>query len=156
MQAYPDIDETYEMGKVVTAFKVQNMDDIARLAAGDTEQLPRTYQGEAVVDTGAVHLYLKKSVIEQLGLRPIRSWRSRTMSNLIETRRVFAAVDCEIMGRNGTFDVIEIPDDLPNIIGQIPLEHFDWVIDTKNRKLIGNPEHGGEWIDECFLEGNAG
>ena len=150
IHAYPEIEQDYEMGKVVTAFKVQNWGDIERLAVGDTDRPPRTYEGEAVIDTGAVHLYLKKSVIEQLGLRPIRTWRSRTMSNLIETRRVFSPVDCEVMGRNGTFDVIEVPDDLPNIIGQIPLEHFDWVIDMKNRKLIGNPEHGGEWIDECF------
>ncbi len=145
MKSYPDIDETYEMGKVVTAFKVQNWGDIARLAAGDTDRPPRTYEGEALVDTGAIYLYLKKTAIEQLGLRPIRTSRSPTMSNVIETRRVFSPVDCEIMGRNGTFDVVEVPDQLPNIIGQIPLEHFDWVIDAKNRKVIGNPAHGGEW-----------
>jgi len=37
------------------------------------------------------------------------------------------------------------PDALPNIVGQISLEDLDWVVDSKNQKLIPNPEdwHGG-------------
>jgi hypothetical protein len=45
---------------------------------------------------------------------------------------------------------MELPDDLPNIVGQIPLESMDWVIDPAGRKLIGNPEHGGELLHEEF------
>jgi hypothetical protein len=44
----------------------------------------------------------------------------------------------------------ELPNDLPNIVGQIPLESMDWVIDITRRKLIGNPEHGGELLNEEF------
>ncbi len=141
-----------EMGKVVVQIKLQNYEDIARLAWGDTDRPPRTVETEAVIDTGAVKLYLRKLVIAQLGLRPLSEFTSLTMSNRIETRRVFSLVDLEIMGRSGHFDVIEIPDRLPNIVGQIPLEYLDWVVDTRNRRLIGNPEHGGEWIDEAFGE----
>ena len=94
----------------------------------------------------------RRSIIAALGLREIRTWRSRTMSNIIETRRVFSPVDLEIMGRSGTFEVVELPDELPNIIGQIPLEFMDWVIDMRSHQLAGNPEHGGEWIDENYGE----
>ena len=31
--------------------------------------------------------------------------------------------------------VIEVPDTLPNIIGQIPLEDLDWVVDCRNQKF---------------------
>ena len=55
----------------------------------------------------------------------------------------------EILGHTGRFDVVEISDSLPNIIGQIPLEDLDWVVDCKNQKLIPNPEHPhGEQADE--------
>ena len=37
MNAYPEIDQDYEMGKVVTQIKVQNLGDIERLAAGDDD-----------------------------------------------------------------------------------------------------------------------
>ncbi|HZV36161.1 MAG TPA: hypothetical protein VFB72_16410 [Verrucomicrobiae bacterium] len=37
----------------------------------------------------------------------------------------------------------------PNIVGQIPLEAMDWVVDCKNQKLIPNPEHKhGEMCDD--------
>jgi hypothetical protein len=25
------------------------------------------------------------------------------------------------------------------------IEALDWVVDTKGQRLIGNPDHGGEW-----------
>ena len=152
MKPYPDFTENYAMGKITTKIKVQNWDDLTLLALGETGRRPRTFEGEAIVDTGAVHLYLRKSVIAQLGLRPLRTWTSRTMSNIVETRQVFSPVDLEIMGRSGTFQVVELPDELPNVVGQIPLEFMDWVIDMGAHKLTGNPEHGGEWIDEEYAE----
>ena len=33
---------------------------------------------------------------------------------------------------------------MPVLIGQIPLEQFDLVLDLRNRRLSGNPAHGGE------------
>ncbi|HEV7402934.1 MAG TPA: hypothetical protein VGO11_08415 [Chthoniobacteraceae bacterium] len=152
MQSYPEITEDYEMGKVVTQIKVQNWNDIERLAMGETDKAPRSFEGEALVDTGAVHLYLRKSVIAQLGLRPTRHWTSYTMSNRPETRRVFSHVDLEIMGRSWSFEVIELPDELPNVVGQIPLEAMDWVIDMRTHRLTGNPDHGGEWRGDEYTE----
>jgi hypothetical protein len=58
-------------------------------------------------------------------------------------------VALETQGRVGRFDVVTVPDSLPNIVGQIPLEDLDWVVDSQNQKLIPNPEHpNGELADE--------
>lgn len=104
---------------------------------------------DALVDTGAVKFYLKSSVIRELGLREIGEIKSRTMSARSETRKVFSPVALEIQGRTGRFDVVEVPDALPNIVGQIPLEDLDWVVDCRSQKLIPNPEHKhGELSDE--------
>jgi hypothetical protein len=35
------------------------------------------------------------------------------------------------------------------VIGQVPLELMDWVVDPKRQRLIGNPEHGGEYMVEA-------
>ena len=72
------------------------------------------------------------------------------MSNRRETCRLFAPVELEIQGRNTQYQVTELPDDLPNIVGQIPLESMDWVIDVAGQRLIGNPAHGGELLHEEF------
>ena len=138
------------MGKVVVKFKVANWSDVESLALGQTTRPPRFVEAEALVDTGATGFYLKASVIAQLGLRQIGERTALTMSNRRETRRLFSPADLEVQGRNTQYQVTELPDELPNIVGQIPLESMDWVIDMTGRKLIGNPEHGGELLHEEF------
>jgi predicted aspartyl protease len=137
------------MEKVMTRIKVANWDDLALLAVGARQEEARAIETDALVDTGAVKFYLKSSIIRELGLRPIGEMQSRTMSARLETRKVYSPVALEVLGRTGRFDVVELPDSLPNIVGQIPLEDMDWVVDCKNQKLIPNPEHKhGEQADE--------
>jgi hypothetical protein len=45
---------------------------------------------------------------------------------------------------------MEVPDDVPVLIGQVPLEQLDFVVDLQARRLIGNPAHGGEHIIEMY------
>ncbi|PWU21176.1 MAG: aspartyl protease [Verrucomicrobia bacterium] len=134
---------------MTTRIRVQNWLDAELIAVGSRKEKPRAVEIDALVDTGAVKFYLKSSVIRQLGLRPIGEIKSRTMSDRAEMRKVFSPVSLEIQGRTGRFDVVEVPDSIPNIVGQIPLEDMDWVVDCRNQKLIPNPEHKhGELSDE--------
>jgi hypothetical protein len=47
-------------------------------------------------------------------------------------------------------DVMEVPDDVPARVGQIPLEHLDFVVDLRSRTLIGNLAHGDEHVYELY------
>lgn len=38
----------------------------------------------------------------------------------------------------------------PVLIGQLPLEGLDFIVDPKKQKLVGNPEHGGEQMIEMY------
>ena len=137
------------MGQVSTRIKVANWLDLEKLALGERTEPPRSAETEALVDTGAVRFYLQASVVKQLGLRPIRKMRSRTMADVSVERTVYSPVDLEIQGRSGTFEVVEVPDSLPNVVGQIPLEQLDWIVDPPNRRLIPNPAHKhGEMCDD--------
>lgn len=138
-----------DLGKVTARIKVTNWLDSEMLTMGARKEAPRTVETDALVDTGAVKFYLKTSIVQQLGLHPIGEIKTRTMSDRSEARTVFSPVALEIQGRTGRFDVIEVPDSLPNIVGQIPLEDLDWVVDCRNQKLIPNPEHKhGELCDD--------
>ena len=55
-----------------------------------------------------------------------------------------------IQDRVCTMDVVEVPDDTPVLIGQLPLEQLDFVVDLRSRSLIGNPAHGGEQMLELY------
>jgi predicted aspartyl protease len=137
------------MGQVNTRIKVANWFDLEKVALGERAEPARSAEVDALVDTGAVLFYLKSSLVKQLGLRPTRKVLSRTMANVSVERTVYSPVDLEIKGRSGTFEVVEVPDTLPNIVGQIPLERLDWVVDLRGQQLIPNPEHKhGELFDE--------
>jgi hypothetical protein len=63
---------------------------------------------------------------------------------------LYGPVHLIVQGRDCNMDVVEVSDDVPVLIGQIPLEHLDFVVDPRNRKLIGNPAHGGEHVYELY------
>jgi hypothetical protein len=41
-------------------------------------------------------------------------------------------------------------DESPVLIGRAPLDLLDFVVDPVGRRLIGNPDHGGEWMIEPY------
>src|SRR5438128_12603883 len=104
---------TGNMGRVTTRIRVENWLDAGMLAVGARKEKPRVVETDALVDTGAVKFYLKSSIIQQLGLRPVGEIKSRTMSARSESRTVFSPVSLEIQGRTGHFDVVDVPDSLP-------------------------------------------
>jgi hypothetical protein len=68
----------------------------------------------------------------------------------ITQMNIYGAARLTVQGRFCTIDVAEVPDDCPVLIGQVPLELLDFVVDPKGQKLIGNPEHGGVQMIELY------
>lgn len=142
--------ETAEMGRVTTDATIENLKDLwdaerGRLPAGEV----RRVIGDALVDTGATLLSLPIHLISQLGLVKTASKRV-TSSTGLANANVYEAVRLTIQGRSCTMDVMEVPDGVPVLIGQLPLEHLDFVVDLREHKLVGNPAHGGEHMYELF------
>ena len=63
---------------------------------------------------------------------------------------MFGTVRLSVQGRECNCDVLEVADDCPVLIGQVPLELLDWVVDPAGQRLIGNPAHGGEQMVELY------
>ena len=143
--------EISTMGKVQVAARVENLEDLFKVEAGTlaADQVRAIEVPNALVDTGAVMLSLPKRLVAELGLKPYRTRRVRTVGGIIDTG-ICAAVRLTIQGRDFTTDVAEIPDDCPVLIGQIPLEGLDFIVDPVGQRLIGNPEHGGEHMIDIY------
>ena len=137
--------ETSTMGKVLVTAKVESLEDLFSAEKGvlPAGQVRSVEVSDALVDTGATGLLLPKRLIAQLGLQPLRTRQSRTIAGTTPLT-VYRAVRLTVQGRDCISDVAEIPDEFSVIIGQVPLELLDWVVDPKRQRLIGNPEHGGE------------
>ena len=144
--------EIATMGRVTTEAMVENLQDLwdvnrSMLAA---DQIRKVTISDALVDTGATTLSLPSRLIKDLGLRKTSSKQVTTSSGEIVEAALYDAVRLTIQDRNCTIDVLEVPDNLPALIGQIPLELLDFVVDLRGRKLIGNPAHGGEHMFELY------
>ena len=135
------------MGGVTVKAVVTNIHDFYRLHLGEiAESDVRKFEiAEALVDTGASNLSLTKSMIAALGLYPMKTRRVMTVAG-VQDVGIFGAVDLQIDGRNCTCDVTEIPDECPALIGQVPLQLMDFVVDPKRHRIVANPAHNGEWI----------
>jgi predicted aspartyl protease len=139
------------MGKVLVTARIENLTELYNSKQGllKPEQVRAVEVTNALVDTAASTLSLPKRFVAQLGLLPVRSRQARTSAG-ITTLQVFGAVRLTVQGRNWSGDVIEVPDDCPVLIGQMPLEGLDFVVDRMGQRLIGNPEHGGEDMIELY------
>jgi predicted aspartyl protease len=139
--------ETATMGKVIVTAKLENLQDLWDAERGmlPDEQVRRVEVTDAQVDTGSTGLLVSKRLIAQLGLKPLRSREARTIAGKTPLP-MYRAVRLTIQGRDCVCDVSEIPDEFSVLVGQVPLELLDWVVDPKGQRLIGNPEHGGEFM----------
>jgi predicted aspartyl protease len=139
-----------DVGRITVDIHVENDSDLVQVAL---EVLPadqvRAIDVQALVDTGATYIGLTTSDITSLGLRRVRTRSARTAAGLIQ-QQIFSAGRVTVQGRDCLIEVAELPDGSPVLIGQVPLELLDFWVDTANRRLVGNPEHGGQWMIDMF------
>jgi len=139
------------MGRVTTEAAIENLKDMWDAQRGliPPEQARKLVVPDALVDSGATLLSLPTRLIQQLGLTKVAT-RNITTSAGPREAAMYDAVRLTIQGRWCTVDVIEVPDSVPTLIGQIPLEHLDLVINLTSRTLTGNPAHNGEHVYEMY------
>jgi len=135
---------TEVMGKVTVSAVLENADDLVLVRKGllSAESVRRVEVVDALIDSGATGLLVPRSLVAALGLEPLRVRTARTANGMV-TIQVYHQARLTLQGRDCSVEVGEVADDLPVIIGQLPLEAMDWVIDMRGHKLIGNPDHGG-------------
>jgi predicted aspartyl protease len=143
--------EIVTMGKVTVAARIESLQDIhlAETGALLPEQIRSVDVPDALVDTGATLLSLPRRLVQQLGLRRTRTRTARTAAGTVDFG-IHGAVRLTVADRDCVVEVAEIPDKCPVLIGQIPLEALDFVVDPAGQKLIGNPEHGGQQMIDVF------
>ena len=143
--------ETVTVGKVIVSSRIENVFDLYEASRGQLalDQVRHVDVSDARVDTGATLLAMPKRLIEQLGIAQIRTERARTTMGL-STFGIFGPVRLTIHGRACSVDVSEVAEECPVLIGYVPLELLDFVVNPRAQSLIGNPEHGGEFMFDMY------
>jgi clan AA aspartic protease len=133
------------VGKVVTKVTVTNHSDQARARAGDipAEQVRSVTLDEVLVDTGATSVCLPADVIVRLGLPLRRKVQIKTATGT-GTARLFQDAAVSVMGRETTFDCIELPEGSDALLGVFPLEALGLEPDLRNQRLRVLPEQSSD------------
>ena len=116
------------MGRVTEKIKLTNVLDTTK-----------SVEVEVLVDTGAMMLSLPQDVVDELGLTKVKEVTVRYANNKTEDKTMYGVVRVEINGRVGDFDVIAEAKGAQPLLGQIPLEQLDLIVDPVARRLLPNP-----------------
>jgi clan AA aspartic protease len=130
------------MGAVMTKLVLANQTDLDNARAGllPAEQVRRT-EVSALVDTGASTLALPADVCDVLGLIAFERTQVRLADGSTVDATWVGSLRLEILGRQMICDALRLPAGTTPLVGQIPLERLDLVVEPKTRDLRANPAH---------------
>src|SRR5919199_6859089 len=132
------------MGKILTALTVTNHRDQIRAEEGtiSPDQVRSVTLDDVLVDSGATTLCLPADVIAQLGLAVRREVPIATTMGP-GTARLFRDAEVVLMGREGTFDCLELPAGTTPLLGVVPLDALGIEGDFRNGRLRPLPGEPG-------------
>lgn len=99
----------------------------------------RSYEANALVDTGAVRSVLPMHVVQHLGLAMVRKTRATYANDVTEDVHITEMVGFDLVNRRTTEEALVLGSEV--LIGQTVLESLDLQVDCTNRRVIPNPAH---------------
>lgn len=128
------------MGEVRVKVKLTNAIDEGLARRGKISEAEiRTYEADALIDTGAVSSVVPRNVMEQLGVLSIGTRVAEYADGRKDTVQLTEPITFNIIGRITSENAMVLGDEV--IIGQTILEVIDMLVDCNSRKLIPNPAH---------------
>jgi clan AA aspartic protease len=124
------------MGRITTTLEITNRLDQGLATRGfiPPEQVRTVTLHDVLVDTGASTLCLPQEVVAQLGLELLREVDVSTATG-IGKARIFRDATISLLGREGTFECLELPGGRNALLGVIPLEALGIELDLQNQRL---------------------
>jgi clan AA aspartic protease len=124
------------MGKIITTLAITNRGDqiLANRNVIVQDEIRSVILDNVLVDTGATTLCLPSDIIEQLGLELLRTVDVETATGISQAR-IFQDAKISLLGREGTFECLELPGGRSSLLGVIPLEALGIELDLQNQVL---------------------
>ena len=129
------------MGEVRVTVEIENAFDreLAERGLGDPARIRRA-DVHVIVDTGSVFLALPENVVDELGLRRVYRTGSQLADGTMIETWVASGARVRVLGRSTAADCVVLPAGSPALLGQIPLEAMDLLVDCRRQALVVNPE----------------
>ena len=126
------------MGLVYEEITLRNAVDVFTARRGITEESEvRETTVRALVDTGAGTLVINEDVRRQLGLELVKSDGGRLANGTWQAYSLTEPVQVQWKDRDMVCEAIFLPDADEILLGAIPLEAMDLIVNPANMELIG-------------------
>jgi clan AA aspartic protease len=113
----------------------------------------RSYEADALVDTGAIRSVLPIHVVQLLGLAIVDKARATYANDAAEDVDVTEMVGITLLNRRITEETLVLGSEV--LIGQTVLESLDLQVDCTNHRVIPNPAHPDQPVIKIkFLVGS--
>ena len=130
------------MGEIKVRIELENVIDRYLFMEGKIQEGEiKRYETEAVVDTGAVMLFLPQDIVEELGLRVLRKVVMTYADERKEERPVAGPVTIKIGKRFMNTRLHVGPPACEALIGQVALEELDLIPDPQRQNLTPDLNH---------------
>jgi clan AA aspartic protease len=133
------------MGHVNTQITLKNIYDVKQAKEGNLpENKIRQATVDVMVDTGATMLVINEQLFEQLGLDVIGERKITLANDAKEMCKLTEALEISWEDRSITMPALVVKDAPDFLLGVLPLEGMDLIVDTVNQRLVG--AHGNQPI----------
>lgn len=131
-----------EMGIVYAEVELISAEDLLAQRRGtleeqDVKQLKLTI----LVDSGSEMLVINEQIRSQLGLLQIETRTALLADDSLVEVPVVGPVEVRFANRRTSVDAMVLPGDTEPLLGAMPMEDMDVLIDPKRQRLIVNPEN---------------
>ena len=109
---------------------------LGRLPEAEVKQVKVT----ALVDSGTFMLAINENIKSQLELPVYEKRNARLADGSIVACEIVGPVDVFFKNRRTTCEAVVLPGDNEVLLGAIPIEGMDVLIDLKNNELIVHPD----------------
>lgn len=130
------------MGLVYAEIELINADDLALVRRNviDKDEVRHIFVN-ALVDTGSYMLAINENIQEQLDLPVLEKRKAQMADGSIKECEVVGPIELKFKNRRTLTHAMVLPGDSEVLLGAIPLEDMDVLIDPLRQQLIVNPEH---------------
>jgi clan AA aspartic protease len=132
---------TTEMGITYTEVELTRGADLILAQEGYLEEDQiRRMKVLALVDSGASMMAVTESIKTLLALRKVDEMQAELADGSVILLEVVGPVEVRFQNRRTTVNAMVVPDSADVLLGAIPMQGLDVLIDPKRERLIVNPE----------------
>ncbi len=130
------------MGLIYAEIELTSGDDLALHRRGyiKDEQIKRM-KVSALVDSGAYMLSINESIKTQLDLQIVDKQIAQLADGSTVALDIVGPIEVRFENRRTSVDAMVLPGEVEPLLGSIPMEDMDVLIDPKQQRLIVNPAH---------------